>query len=468
MRRTFLAQSLAAVGLLTLTPARVLSAPALLISNNTGLYGVEVAKIATPTSTEEVVQSVRSWPGQIGIGGARYSMGGQIAAKGGLHIDMRAMNQLVWLNAEAKTVRVQAGATWRAVQDWIDPVNLSIQIMQSFANFTVGGAVSVNAHGRYVGKGPVGHSVRALQLVLANGAIVEASRTENTALFRAAIGGYGAVGVITEVELDLADNVKIERSVQAVALADYPQFFQETVASDGLSIFHNADLAPPLFNAPVAVTWRQTDKALTVTERLTAHGQSHALNQGMLLALSELPGSGALRSKVVQPLLQEQRAVTWRNHEASLDVAVLEPASKRSSTYALAEYFIAERHFVAFATEMAQVIQKHQANVLNVSIRHSPPDTVALLPWAKEAVFSFVVYYKQRTTEAAQQQVGEWTREMIDTALRYGGRYYLPYQLHASARQFQQAYPEAPALASVKKTVDAKGQWSNALWAQYL
>jgi hypothetical protein len=45
-----------------------------------------------------------------------------------------------------------------------------------------------------------------LHLVTADGAIVEASRSSNADLFRAAIGGYGAVGVITEVELDVAEN----------------------------------------------------------------------------------------------------------------------------------------------------------------------------------------------------------------------------------------------------------------------
>ncbi|MFY9477864.1 MAG: hypothetical protein WAQ08_09435 [Aquabacterium sp.] len=44
---------------------------------------------------------------------------------------------------------------WRDLQDVIDPHNLAIKTMQSDANFTVGDAVSVNAHGRYVGNGPV-------------------------------------------------------------------------------------------------------------------------------------------------------------------------------------------------------------------------------------------------------------------------------------------------------------------------
>ena len=117
---------------------------------------------------------------------------------------------------------------------------------------------------------------------------------------------------------------------------------------------------------------------------------------------------------------------------------------------------------------MAAVIRRHGAQVLNVSVRHSPADLTSLLPWAKEEVFSFVLYYKQRTGKAAREEAGAWTRAMIDTALRFGGRYYLPYQLHATRTQFEQAYPEVEALRSLKRDIDPAGRFSNSLWARYL
>jgi FAD/FMN-containing dehydrogenase len=339
--------------------------------------------------------------------------------------------------------------------------------MQSYANFTVGGAVSVNAHGRYVGNGPVGNSVRALQLVLADGSVVAASRRENTDLFRAAIGGYGAVGVITEVELDLAVNTRIERFVEAVAIEDYPRYFR-TVEAWRDCVFHNADLMPPRFHELVAVSWRRSNKPLTETTRLVPRGKSYAMNQNVIFAITELPGGDALRSKVVHPLLMTGPMVTWRNHQASLDVAELEPRTRALSTYVLQEYFIPVRHFSDFVQAMARTIRRHRADVLNVSVRHSPPDPLALLPWAKEEVFSFVVYYKQRTHRAAQRDVGAWTRQMIDEALRLGGRYYLPYQLHATREQFDRAYPEAGQLRALKQRVDPAVRFSNELWAKYL
>ncbi len=468
-RRRLLVQALMGAGLVAAPGLpHVFAAADLLVANVTQLHSVRVARIATPRSADDVVKALAAWPGRVAVGGGRYSMGGQAAVEGGLHLDMRGMNQLVWLRAPQRQVRVQAGMRWRDLQALIDPQGLAVKTMQSYANFTVGGAVSVNAHGRYVGNGPVGHSVRALQLVLADGKVVEASRQQNAPLFRAALGGYGAIGVITEVELDLVANERMERVVQPVALENYPAFFRARVQGDAASVMHNADLMPPYFDEPVSVTWRRTDKGLTEPARLVPESQRYGLEQNVIWLMTEVPGADRLRKSVVHPLLNKAPAVVWRNHEASLDVAELEPRTRRMSTYVLQEYFVPPRHFVAFARGMAQVLREHDVEALNVSIRHSPADADSLLPWAKEEVFSFVLYHKQRTHSRAQKVVGAWTRELIDLVLRCEGRYYLPYQLHATRQQFDQAYPQAQALRELKQRVDPRGVFSNELWARYL
>jgi FAD/FMN-containing dehydrogenase len=467
-RRTFLTQALAGAGVVALSPISAVCSPQILVGNVTGLYSVQVAQVVTPATTAEVVEQVIAWPGKVAAGGGRYSMGGQAAIAGGLAIDMRALNKLVWIRPGEKAVRVQAGMRWRDLQDILDPLNLSVKTMQSYSNFTVGGSVSVNAHGRYLGHGPVGNTVRALQLVLADGSVIEASPRKHADLFRASIGGYGAVAILTEVELDVADNVHIERYVHEVSVASYVDYFRSKVLADSLSVMHNADLLPPHFDSPVCVTWRKTDRPLTEHARLVPRGDAYPLEQAVLFAVTELPGGETLRKDIVHPLMTARPCVKWLNHEASLDVAELEPWTRSTSTYALQEYFIPVRHFQSSAQGIARVLRAHGVMAVNVSIRHSPADTVSLLPWAKEEVFSFVLYYKQRTSNNACEEVGRWTRELIDLALENEGRYYLPYQLHARTEQFDRAYPEVSKLRKVKASADPVGKLSNELWAKYL
>ena len=470
-RRHFLTLALVEAGILLTGVHRPVSAVGLFVVKNvTGLYDVSVAKIIRPTNTAEITQALRDWYGKVAIGGGRYSMGGQVASRGGLHLDLRAMNRLVWLNPQARCIRVQAGMSWRDLQNIIDPHDLSVETMQSYANFTVGGSVSVNAHGRYIHNGPICYSIRAMQIILANGNVVEANRHHHAALFSAVIGGYGAVGVISEVELDLAENVRIERIIKEVSLEQYCDYFEKTILPNEENILHNADLIPPLFNTPLAVTWRKTNKPLTVTERLTPTRASYAKEQNIIWALTEIPFAEKLQKRIVRPLMldEDQPMVTWRNHEASLDVAQLEPRTRRISSYILQEYFVPLHNFSRFAKGLASVLQKYKVEALNVSIRYSKADHLSLLPWAKSDVYSFVLYYKQRTYRQAREEVGQWTRELIDIALANDGRYYLPYQLHATQAQFERTYPEARQFRQIKKQFDPTGKFSNELWEKYL
>ncbi|WP_238346642.1 FAD-binding oxidoreductase [Pseudomonas viciae] len=467
-RRNLLQAGMAGMALGVLSPWSAWAASSgVLVNDVTLLNPIWVSRVLAPRTTNEIRQALTLWSGPISIGGARYSMGGQIAAEDSLHLDMRQFNQVIRYSPEHRVIRVQTGIRWRDLQSVIDPHDLSVKIMQSYANFTVGGALSVNAHGRYVGAGPVSNSVRALQLVLADGSVVEASRTANTDLFHAAIGSYGALGVITEVELDLAPNVSMERQVHRMPVADYTRFFNEQIRDNEQAILHNADLAPPYFDQATAVTWRTTDKELTVAQRLVAPGQSYTFDRTLMWGVTRLPGGPLIRKDVIDPLRYLSQPVVRRNYEASRDVASLGPLATQDSTYALQEYFVPVAQLNGFVEHMASILRAHNVNAVNISIRHAPAAPDSCLSWAREEVFSFVLYYWQHVSAADREKVGTWTRELIDAALSFGGTYYLPYQLHATRAQFARAYPHAQRLFALKAQFDPDNRFRNKLWDKY-
>ncbi len=467
-RRRFL-EAAAVSGLAALAPSGALGDSKRRVVNDVSqLNAIEVADERRPRTAEQVRAALRKWVGAVSVGGGRYSMGGQIAAPGSLHLDMRAMNQIVSLDARQRVVRAQAGMTWRDLQEAIDPHDLSVRIMQSYSNFTLGGSVSVNCHGRYVGKGPLVNSARAVQLATADGQILELTRERDAELFHAAFGGYGGLGVVTEVELDLDLNTRIERVVHQVALERYPDYFAREVAADARVVLHNADLAPPDFDQPTTISWLKTDKAPTRPERLVPRGLDYTLEKNAIWAITELPGGAWVRDAVLDRTVLSKPEIVWRNREASLDTASLEPRTRRFSTYLLQEYFIPVANFLPFAQAMARILKARDVEALNVSIRHSPADSTSLLSWAPQEVFSFVLYYKQRRREQASREAAIWTRELVAAALANGGRYYLPYRLDATRAQFRQAYPEWRAFAALKKRVDPAGRFRNLLWNKYL
>jgi FAD/FMN-containing dehydrogenase len=439
----------------------------LVVNDVTQLNPIEVSRVIMPTTTAEIVTAVQQSPGPISIGGSRHSMGGQTATEGALHIDMRRFDQVLDFSPQQKTITVQAGTRWRQIQERIDSANLSVKIMQTYANFTVGGSLSVNAHGRYVGLGPVIKSVRSIKVVLADGSLVDASPTQNPDVFYGVIGGYGGLGVITEAALDLEDNVRVKRSHQTMPIAGYKRHFFDQIRNSPAAIFHNADIYPEDYTQVNSLTFSATTDPVTVQDRLVPANQSYGTNRFVLWAISEWPFGALVRRDIFDPMRFAGESVTWRNYEASYDASELEPSSRVNSTCVLEEYFIPVDRFDDFVPRMREVLRRRHPHVLNISIRHAHPDPGSLLAWARTEVFAFVVYYQQGTSDTAKKEVGVWTRELIDAALSMGGSYYLPYQLHATNEQFLRAYPRAGEFFALKRKLDPANKFRNQLWNKY-
>ena len=437
------------------------------IDEVTRLHPVTMSRVVAPRTVEDIVNAVKATTGPVSIGGGRYSMGGQTATPDGTQLDMREFRGVVSLDTMARTITVRSGTRWREVQQALDRAGLAVKIMQTYNTFTVGGALSVNAHGRYIGQGPLVRSVREITLVLADGSVVTASPSLNPELFYGAVGGYGALGVIAHVTLDVAENSRVRRDDEKLPVASYLEYFRRRVRDDSTVVFHNADIYPPAYENVHVVSYRRTNDPVTVPDRMLPadqHAWSHRTAYDMI---TDWPKGKWTREHLIDPLIFRGNPVTWRNYEASYDVSELEPTSRDRDTYVLQEYFVPVDSIMAFMPRMRRVLRAHDVNAVNVSIRHALPDPGTYLAWAPNEVFAFVLYYKQRTDPESRRAVWRWTRELIDAAVASGGRYYLPYQPVATRAQFAAAYPRSAELFAVKQRVDPTGKFTNALWDLY-
>lgn len=437
------------------------------INDITQLNPIKVNAIISPESTQEIIDAVKTHNGPVSLGGGRFSMGGQTATEQALQIDMRSFDSIIFFSKENKEITVQAGITWRKIQEFIDPYNLSVKIMQTYANFTVGGSLSVNVHGRYIGGGPIVLSVKEIKIILANGELITASPTENKDVFYGAIGGYGGLGVIVQATLFLTDNDKVERTDKVLLIKEYKQFFVDNIRSDSLVVFHNADIYPNRYKKVREISYRKTSRDVTVSYRLKPHDKKYRFNKFAFKVVSEFPAGKWLRQHLMEPFLYMGKPVEWRNYEASYNVLELEPKSREKSTYVLQEYFVPIEKFDAFYPLMSGILRKNNVNVINISIRHAKQDPGTMLAWARTEVFAFVLYYKQGTTQANKEEVKKWTQQLIDASVSYEGTYYLPYQIHATNEQFLKAYPNADNFFKLKKQLDPTNKFRNKLWDIY-
>jgi FAD/FMN-containing dehydrogenase len=428
------------------------------------LCRTSVQEVVTPKSVVELQNVLKTTKGPIAIAGARCSMGGQTIVKNGTIIDMRCMNKISAFDSVKKTITVQAGARWRDVQTYIDPHNLSVKVMQSYCDFSIGGSLSVNVHGRYIGYGPLIETVQSIKIVLADGSLVCASRTQNKDLFKSALGGYGLLGIIVEVTLSLTDNTKMESKKVYMNVDSYFEYLSKIVLKDTSVVLHNGNLFPPCYDSVMSTTWYATEKELTINDRLQKSNGTVMQKTGLALA-RRLPFLKKIRGNYEVSSLATE-VVCWRNYEAGYRVSQLQLPEFFSTTL-LQEYFIPLNRCKEFVTAMRAVLQAYNPNILNISIRHVKANDESLLSWSSKECCAFVLYYEQSKSEGSLQDAALWAQQLIDVALQCQGTYYLPYQLYARKDQFRRAYPHYKQFEAIKLLYDPNVRFQNSLWQAY-
>lgn len=184
--------------------------------DNAQLYPRPIARVERPSTDDElaaIVAAANARGDKVTMAGSRHSQGGHTYSEGAVVLDMRAHRRILDIDPDRLLLRAQAGATWAEVQDALQPLGLAVKVMQSSNIFTIGGTLSANAHGRDIHVTSVVEVLESFRLLLANGEIVQVSRTENSELFRLVIGGYGMYGVILDATLRITrDEPYVQRA----------------------------------------------------------------------------------------------------------------------------------------------------------------------------------------------------------------------------------------------------------------
>ncbi len=226
--------------------------------NKTEIYGVVEVK-----SVDDIAKTLafaRDNKLSITSAGVRHSMGGQAFRKGGIVLDMRGFNKVV-LNEATRSITVQPGATWHEIQNMLHP-RFAVRAMQSTDIFSVGGSISVNAHGMDHQAGALRKSIKSMKVMLADGSLKTVSATENKDLFNLVVGGYGLFGVIVEAELDIADNLVYQTGRRVMDYKEFPGLFAKEIEKDaniGLMYGHLSTAPSSFLQEMLLYTYTKVD-----------------------------------------------------------------------------------------------------------------------------------------------------------------------------------------------------------------
>lgn len=177
------------------------SAPTRAWTNWAGNQKAHVRRIATPTSTRDVAQTVREAAAaglKVKPVGTGHSFA-PVAVTDGVLIRLDHLSRLRSADKASGLVTVEGGmGLWR-FNELLAEQGLALTNLGDIQEQTVAGAIATGTHGTGRSSASLAAQVAGLELVLADGSIVACSATERPELFEAARIGIGAIGVITAV-----------------------------------------------------------------------------------------------------------------------------------------------------------------------------------------------------------------------------------------------------------------------------
>ena len=165
------------------------------------------ADLSIPSSEAEIISNHASLGNCITRGAGRSYGDSSLST----HIIVsEKQSKTLSFDLETGTFTCQSGKMLSTILDEIVPKGFFLPVTPGTKFVTVGGAIAADIHGKnHHVDGCFSQHVLSFKLLLANGTILNCSRTENEALFWATCGGMGLTGFILEASFRLK---KIETS----------------------------------------------------------------------------------------------------------------------------------------------------------------------------------------------------------------------------------------------------------------
>ena len=144
--------------------------------------------------------------------GTRHSFN-RIADSKNNQISVRALNKMVSLDRQAKTVTVEGGISYGQLCPQLDQAGFALHNLASLPHISIAGACATATHGSGVTNGNLATAVRAMEFVNANGELVTLSQEKDGEQFEGAVVGLGGVGIVTKLTLNVQPTYSMRQVV---------------------------------------------------------------------------------------------------------------------------------------------------------------------------------------------------------------------------------------------------------------
>lgn len=183
----------------------------------------------TPRDADEVAEvltAAHRAGRRVKVVGSGHSFTG-IAAPAQDQLRLDALSGVLAVDVTRRRATVLAGTPLHVLNPLLWQLGLSMPNLGDIDRQTIAGAVATGTHGTGAALQGLAAAVRGLTLVTGDGSVVRCDADEQPELFAAARVGLGALGVITEVELQLVPSFRLRAVERPAALEPFLEQVQD-------------------------------------------------------------------------------------------------------------------------------------------------------------------------------------------------------------------------------------------------
>ncbi|CAN5695080.1 FAD-binding protein [soil metagenome] len=231
------------------------------LKNWAGNFEFSTSNIFYPSSVSEVQELVKKCSNLRALG-TRHCFN-RIADSTNNLISTKALNKVIAIDQAAHTVTVEGGIKYGELCPYLDEKGFALHNLASLPHISVAGSCATATHGSGVGNGNLSSAIRALEIVTADGSIVNLSKEKDGDKFSAAVVGLGAFGVVTKVTLAIQPRYLMRQNVFLDLPIDQLKTHFKEIVSAGYSVSLFTDWQKETINEVWIKSRVDTDKNYT-------------------------------------------------------------------------------------------------------------------------------------------------------------------------------------------------------------
>jgi L-gulono-1,4-lactone dehydrogenase len=407
------------------------------------------ARIEKPASLAELVSLVTA-AAEEGVGVRAVGHGHSftdIACTGGVLIDPRGLARVLDVDAEAGTVKVEAGIGLRAMNEAIWGHGLALENLGDIDKQTISGAISTGTHGTGSRFRNISSQVVAMELVLADGTLHEVSEEADPDGLRAARIGLGALGIIATVTLRTVPAFTIRRLDSPLPLDEALERIDDL--ADGSDHFEFY-----VFPHTRTALLRQSERSNEDPKPKNAVSRFATEVVAENWAMGAISRLGRARPERIPQLAQFVSRQLGRSTTVDRSYRVF--ASQRRIRFTEMEYAIPRRNAAEAVTRALGAAEQAEPGVgFPIEVRFVASDDSMLSPaHDRDTTYIAVHQYKGMPWEPYFRAI----EEIMDS---YGGRPHWGKRHFQTAETLAERYPRWADFLEVRARLDPGGTFAN-------